>query len=591
MKKKIVAGIMVTVFLLTLMFTAAPVGSSPGKTIKIGVIGPKGWAPYDGVYEAALLFKDWFEGAGGVTIGGQLYDTITLVTIDEHSVPVPAPQVGIAELLDTLTTHTDLYYMVGGFRSECVIPIRDACMDFAAENGRPIWVVAGSAAENTADCGGDYIAFGLVPHPACGACCRCNYNKYKYVFRPNPMNGTAVVMQFAAMMQQRIIPKLWNLYKEKKPGALVENKLPVYLLIEDVISWDSIYALLSAVPHQILGTQVKVVGKARPSSIESDFAPYLSAISASGAKLIMHIFSTVGGAAYISAWGRQPFPAATIGVNVESQMQEFYAGVGGLCEYEGEISSVGTATPLSKALMAAGFNPVEAPIPVSTDGFWLNYTAKFGHGPIYTSWGAIDGLLALWQALGTGVVTAWPPASLDPLIKFYETNERNIGLVGKFRYNGPGGKYHDFWVNPDALSPIWPSGYARGHMVQWYRGKMNVIWPIGYKPKSGAGSDPAGKPLPFARKYRIPPWLYSLGETDFRALTGDIYPYPAPLTDVPLMLPDGTVGTPEISLLAGLWLKTPPWWYLEADMDDNNFIDLDDVTRVALDYGKTAVPA
>jgi len=577
-KKRTVAGILVTVFLVTMMSTAVPVRSSPA-ALTIGVIGPMGWAPYAGVYQSALLWKSWFEAEGGVTIDGTTYDTVNIVTIDEHAVPVPNPSAGIAELLDALTANPDLYFLFGGFRSECVIPIRDACVEFAAENGRPIWIVCGSAAEGTADCGGYYKAFGVVEHLPCGKCVRCDYTKYKYVFRPNPMNGTAVVMQFSAMLQMRIIPKLRALYAPGNPAY----KLPVYLLIEDVISWDAIWTALGKIPSAILGPDVTVVGKARPSAIESDFAPYLAAITASGAKLIMHIFSAVAGASYISAWGSAHFPAASIGVNVESQMQEFYASVGGLCEYEGEISSLGTATPLSKALIAAGFPPVESPISISTDGFWRNYTARFGHGPIYVSWG-IDGLLGLWLALkNPTVVPKWPPASLDPLINYFESTTRNIGLMGKFKYNGPGGRYHDYWVAPEALLPIWPYGWARGHNVQWYRGKMEVIWPVGY-------GDPQGTPLPHGRKYRIPPWMYSLGETDFAALAGPIYPYPAPINTVPLLIPDRAVGATEMSLLAAHWLKTIPWWFLEADMDNNNFIDLDDVTRVALDYGKTAVP-
>jgi len=428
MKLKAVSAIMLTLFLVSIAFNVVPVLGST-HYIKIGVVGPKGLIQWDGLWEGAQMARDKINDTGGINIGGVFYK-IQLVDIDEHAVSGPRPSDAVAELLTKLDAHPDMQFLIGGFTSECVFPMREAAMDYAAVNGRPIWFICGAATEELIDCGDG----------TCGSCVRCDYDRYKYMFRVSSFNTTTLLNTLVAFLKDYLLPQ--------ELAPVYGSPVKTYIVAENLVWYDGMVASLQA---GALGTQAEIVGTARPSLLETDFSAIFTQIEASEAKLVIQMFSTAAGTAFITQWGLQQRPFVCVGINVVSQDPEFNLLVHGLCEYETILASVGTRTPI---------------IPGVTDKFWDDCVARWSHLPICTSWGAYGAIMALNETL-YGMSTLSNCTTLIPLI---EQTDRT-GILGKFKYT----EYHDVFCNE--IGSTWTQGYTRPLVVQWQADEMKVVWP------------------------------------------------------------------------------------------------------------------
>jgi len=603
LKGKLVTGLTLTVLLVTMIFSAIPVRGLQNEIV-IGLVGPKGWIQWDGIKEGALLAKDH---VGAINIGGTDY-TLRFVEIDSHAVPTPDPAAGIQELLSALAAEPNMQYLLGGFRTECIAPMEEACMDYAAANGRPIWIICGAATDSL-----------IQPVVT-------NYARYKYMFRATPMASAVLLSQILMMVRGNLMPDVggstmgligtwpqeWAVANDTfgfpqesftGPGRLAKmygnpaaNALPgwplplaadgclggvkVWVMAENLVWCDAMAAVLVGNvgfpeiypgvpnpyppppdPRSALGPYASLagVGFSRPSAVETNFGPFIAAAEAAGAHLIIPIFSAVAGASYTVSYGTLKPKAFSFGINVESQANEYWVSTGGLCAYESSLMSLGTQSvinPYPNALTGK-----------RTTDVWADYVAKFGHGPVYTMWGVYDAIVGMAEDLpGLG---SWP-VSTATLIARQEATSRN-GILGYFKYTdnpvGTGnGKGHDVYTDKYCNTPFWPPlnplgtvGTVRSHIPQWQNGRMEVIWPRAY--------GPAGPNLPSARATKIPSWMYSLADTDLYL--------------------DGTIDGFDMGSVGQFWQKTPAWYLLEADMDGNVFINIFDIARVAKDFGTT----
>jgi branched-chain amino acid transport system substrate-binding protein len=448
MRLKAVTGIMLTLFVVSIAFNVVPVHGST-QYIKIGVVGPKGWIQWDGLWEGAEMARDKINNAGGINISGTFYN-IQLVDIDEHSVPTPDPAAAVSELKTKLNANPDMQFLIGGFRTECVGPMEEAAMDYVAVHHRPIWIIAGAAGDS------------LI------SVVQTNYARYKYMFRVTPWNSTVMVKTLANFIAQIAAPKL-------KALCSIAGNVPTYIIAENLAWADSWVAFFQANCSKY---GMDYVGVSRPSPTATDFSPDINAATTAGAKIVIHIFSAVGGASFIKQYGTLKPNFTCIGINVESQMQEFYASVGGACEYEAFLAPVGTRTPI---------------IPGVTDKFWDDYEARYGHSPIYTAWGAYDAIMALAETLGNPALIPTWPMTCDQLIPIIEQTDRT-GILGRFKYTGPNGVYHDVFSNE--LGPTWTQSYVRPLVVQWQAGEMKVVWPTDQ---------------PYSKEFILPPWMVPTG--------------------------------------------------------------------------------
>ena len=592
-KKKLMSGILVTMFLVTMITIALParVSAQFVGDIKIGVVGPKGWIQWVGLWEGAQMARDLINDAGGM-VGPDGRYRVVLVDIDEHSVPILDPAAAIAELLAKLEANPDMQFLIGGSSSEYVLPMREVVMDYAAEHKRPIWFIAAQADE-LIDCG-----VGI-----CGACVRCDYARYKYMFRAISIYNqsiTAKVLLFG-LIAQIVAPKLSVLF--------VESPLKTYIIAEN-LHWcdDKVYLIQTYGPIlTYLGFPVdlNIVGVARPSPYQTNFTAEFDDAEAAGAKLVIHIFSTVAGFYFIRQWGLEERKFACVGINVESMVQEFWEVTGGLCEYETILAY----------LVGTGINIHPNAKPLSTAAFCEEYETRYGHAPIYPAWAAYDTIIMLNETsydptLGKGWMKYWQAGDIDMLIRHIESlgaidgfhggNPYRGGVLCRFMFTGVGanaswplcGIYHDKYCAADCMAPVWPSGLSRPLVVQWQKGggapgprcgRMEVVWP---------------QDQPYSRKWMIPPWMLpagyeSLAETDFAggpqiptAIPGYYYPSP-----------DRTVDGTDLVAVIAFWFKTPPFFSLEADMQNpyepycessmDHFIDIWDLARVAIDLGKS----
>jgi branched-chain amino acid transport system substrate-binding protein len=590
-KKKLISGIMATMFLATMITVALParVSAASVPPITIGIVGPKGWIQWDGLWQGAELAANYINNIeGGInTPSGKAQ--LKLVDIDEHSVPSPDPSAAISELLTKLDANPTMIFIYGGFRTECVSPMEEAAMDYAASHGRPIWTIAGAAT--------DYLIGQIAS----------NYPRYKYMFRVTPLPALTMARTLAAFINRTVVPELQGLYYS---GDLT-HKVPTFVIAENLVWCDDMVAFFKA---NCTNYGMDYKGISRPSPIATDFLTDIAAATTAGAKIVIHIFSAVAGASFIKQVGDLKPKFACIGINVESQMQGFYAAVGGACQYETFLASAGTQAPTQQPL-----NPAAAPY--TTTQFWTLYENTYGSGPVYTAWGSYDALIGLSETAynATGAGYGWTKYLLpnggtntvqsDKLILGTETlglsddpgNHwgrvqiggrwfRN-GILGLFSYSGPNsgllpgglnptgtaggpdqGGSHDVSTTDYSFSPL-DDGVVRALVVQWQAGRMEVVWP---------------QDRTYSRKWIAPTWMYPL-ETD---IAGGLTPAPTGIPGYSYNVPDTKVASEDMDAIAGVWFQVPPFNRLACDMQPyDHFVDVYDAARVGMDWGKSAVPA
>jgi len=515
-------------------YASSHVGARATKTLRVGVVGPKGTIQWNGLWEGAQLARDevnsWNAGQG-ILIGPDNYQ-IELVDIDSHAYPVLDPAGGVAELEAALTAGDGLAFLIGGFRTECVIPMIEAFCDYCNEQNdtasypQPVWYIAGAAT--------DSITNNV----------QSNYDKYRYMFRVAPMNITSLTKTLIAFAAGWTLPhKLIPIY-----GLPVKT----YIVAENLVWCDIMPTLFQYYLNNNTGVYplCDFVGVARPAWDETDFSAILSDIESKDAHLVFHIWSASGGASFIEQFGESQIPAVCVGVNVESQNATFYDDIGGKCEFETILGPVGTRTPIWESL---GWG-------TATQDFWDDYMLAFGHPPIYTAFGCYDGVLGFAEFLENQ--TSWPIA-YDDYIPILEQTERR-SLLGKFKFTST----HDVYVQD--FMDTWPEPHwVRPQIFQWQtnprtgEARLQVVWP---------------RDQAYSKKWSIPKLMYSLAETDWYGALELSPPYN------PTIGPDGEVDISDLLGVAFMWQQAP-YPILEADMDGNNLINLVDLCRISKDYG------
>jgi branched-chain amino acid transport system substrate-binding protein len=437
--KKTIAGIIITLIIVAAYVCTIPV-QAQRPTIKIGIVGPFGlphWSPC-GMKEGAEIARDEINVAG-VNVEGTLYD-IELMFADEHSHPVPDPEMARLEI-ETLIEVEEVKFIVGGFRTEVTGPMIEKVMDYQIP-----FIINGAADNELIDCGDG----------TCGTCVRCNYERYKYLFRMMPSNETTLLISLITFLQGHLIPeRLLPLYGEYLwPGA-PNPQVRVAVIAEDLQWTEQIYVCLTNPAYYpfFLGPYANVTYSARvdPNTNAPAFIPYLTAIDASEARLIVHLFSGPAGVDFIVQWGNMGVEAVPVGINAMSQMEQMWSLTVGKCENEAFLAASGTGTPI---------------VPGVTAAFWGNFTLyTAGKWPMYTAFGAYDAIYTLKEAIERAGTT-----DADAVVAELEQTDRTSTL-GNFKFT----EYHDVFVNE--MGPTWTQGFVRPLVVQWQDGVLEVVWP------------------------------------------------------------------------------------------------------------------
>lgn len=501
--------VLATIFMLMMVIAFIPTLTTAqyAGQIKIGIIGPHGLPHYSpGMKEAAEMARDEINAAGGVHMGDGNYE-IVLAFANEYAYPTPNPPAAASEM-ERLITEEGVEFVIGGFRTECTASMIEVAADF----GIPFIIDGASTNELITQTVG------------------VNYERYKYLFRVMPVNSTNLVQTLAGGLQYVIPTFFLPLYGRNLWEGAPNPQVKVAVLVEDLEWTNQIYFLLTnpAYYPSLLGAYANVTYAGRIPDGTTDCTPWLQGVIDSGAKIMIHIFSGVTGVPLIVQWAAMGVRAVPIGINVLAQLQTHWTTTGGQCEYEAVLNPCGTRTPI---------------VPGSSEVFWDNFVAKTGAWPLYTAWGAYDSVYMLKEAMeATGT------KDKDAIVAHLEdpAYERQ-GLNGRFKF-----AQHDVFVNEPG--PFWNENFTRAFLVQWQRGRMEVV-------------SPANKPA-YSKPFAIPPRM--------KALTTDL-------------TYDGKVNIVDISR-AALAFGTEPGhqrWNLEADINGDSKINIVDLTKIAVDFGKS----
>jgi branched-chain amino acid transport system substrate-binding protein len=501
-------------------------------TIKIGVIGPVGlphWEPA-GMKDAAELAAQEINAAGGINVGGTMYQ-IQLLFENEWAIDPdtgkPNPEKAVVAVTNLLQAGAQ--FIIGGFRTEVTDPIIETVMDWNTDHTPVLFFIDGAST--------DYLIRNLtIPE---------NYTRYKWLFRNMPINSTSLLYTYTAYMKYYLIPqKLLKMYGHPVKFAV---------LLED-LDWTKPMEPLLTIPayyNYFLGPNVTLVYYDRVPETATDFSYYLNNVNATGARLLIFVFSGRPGNPLIKQWREWQevgVPALPVGINVLGQLQSHWILTGGKCEYEVVMNWLGTRTPI---------------VPGYSEVFWDKFCAyteaKYagtpnqpppgGWWPIYTANGAWESIFALKEALEA--VDTLNPATI---VSYLETSQR-VAATGLVQYT----KDHDIYVTD--FGPTWPVigsqpyGRTRGFMIQWIAGKMEIVSPIDKT---------------YSKKTQIPPWMYELAMWDLNF--------------------DGIIDIEDIYTAALAYGTIPgmPGWYLEADINGDAIVDIEDIYGIALNYGRTA---
>ena len=530
-KLKLSAGIMLTLLVVTVLFYAIPIGSGfTDPPIKVGVFGPMSWIQGQGMVEGATLAADKINAMGGIAGHEVILETATTHP-DAGTDPTTAMGAAAAEEL----MGYDVDYVQGGFRTEAWFGAREVLMD-----NRMISLITGSATNELIDC----------VEGTCGTCVRCDYARYKYMFRNTPMNSTMLFYYIAGFLKFAMAARIMPIYT----GYLTPLKIAV---VSELPVWaDVLHAYLSSEGfwNVVMGMSayggVSVVYETRIHPVDPAGVPaVIAAVQASDARVLIEVLAGPVGRAFAIEWATVECDAVLVGIDVPGQeIALHWTATGGLCETETFLCTAagGDGPEEGCAINTVG--------PVKTKDFYRDYYNKYGHAPIYTSYGAFDSVMGMKEAIEQWVATygdftgpLYDDPDYDNLIPILEATNRH-GVVGWFKYT----EHHDMWTNPFVDAATWPTGYVRSLHGSWQAGRLECVFPV----------DQA-----YSKIWAIPSWMY---------------PYP---TDVNQ---DGKRTITDIAVVSYAIGSEPGdiRWQFVADKNDDDFIDGDDLTPVAYDYGQ-----
>jgi branched-chain amino acid transport system substrate-binding protein len=406
-KKRIFVLAMVSLFLVSSWAVAF------GQEIKIGVIGPMQFLQGKGHWDGATMAAEELNAKGGVQVGAKKMK-IQLIQADSNEF---VNVTDATNAMERLITKDKVQFVVGGFRTEAVLPMQDIAME-----NKKIFIGVGAAHDEL-----------------CNRVAK-NYNTYKYWFRASPFNSTYLgrtsfihLATVGAILKQSLnIPKI-------KVAVAAEKAVWTEPMIK---------AAESVIPNM----GMEIVGVWRPSPVATDVTAELSAIQRSEAHIIFTIFSSSVGIPFARQAGELKIPAVQVGINVEAQKDGFWQATQGMGNY------VFTTDTYCRGVE---YNELTKP-------FVDTYVKRFGETPTYTA----DTYTAIVYGLAPTIEQA---GTLDPdkLVSVLENRVYKVpaGTVAYLK-DAEGRPLHEL---------RWGPGYLTSLGVQWQDGEIKGVWPNKWK--------------------------------------------------------------------------------------------------------------
>jgi branched-chain amino acid transport system substrate-binding protein len=302
-------------------------------------------------------------------------------------------------------TQDKVDFVVGGFRTEAVLPMQDIAMDY-----KKIFIGCGAA------------------HPELCLRVAKDYKRYKYWFRGTPFNSNYLFAVCVAQLTQAA------------EAIKRELKVPVKCaIVAEKAVW--VDPMIKAAEGAIPKMGIEVVGTWRPSAVATDVTAELSAIQKSGANLIFTIFSSSVGIPFARQAGELKVPAIQVGINVEAQKDGFWEATKGMGNY------VVTQNTYIKGVEQT----------TVTKSFIERYIKEFKETPTYNA----DTYSAIIYGLVPSI-TAAGSLDADKIVANLE-NREYYTCAGKVKYmkDAQGNHLHDLTWGPGYLTGLsgqWQDG-------------------------------------------------------------------------------------------------------------------------------------
>ncbi len=418
MKK--VLFLLFTCLLLVSMVLPACKGPVDGleKTIKIGVIGPMQYIQGKHNWIGAEMAAEEINAAGGIKVGNDSYQ-IVLIQSDSNEINSITDAATAMEKL-ILVDKAD--FIMGGFRTEAITPMIEVAMD-----NKKVFLVCGCSALQI-----------MTP-------VSLDYDRYKYLFRVTPFASTYLVdnMMMSLSMAGAVI----------KEETGITRPLRVAICAEGAQWADSMTQILkNFVPAKL---NMEVSGVWRPSPTATELSAEMTAMEAANTDIIAPVISGPLGVPYGRTLGELKVPAASVGINVESQAAPGYMqNTNKLGMYD---------TSLSSYAKGVSITPLTVP-------FFDKFVERTGEEPAYNA-GTYDAIYILKSALEkTGSLDS------DAVVSALEKTDQPGTVAAKFVFTGADAKLnnpHDVMYGP---------GFSTGIATQWQpdangEGQYVAVWP------------------------------------------------------------------------------------------------------------------
>jgi branched-chain amino acid transport system substrate-binding protein len=423
-------------------YPGAPSGFDKENTIVIGCAGDIGEIQGDGNYEGAYFACKTINEGGGIVINSTTYYFGVCKEDTDESNPNLVTARGV-DAARRLIFDREVDFGVGGFRSEALLAYIEEFMD-----AEVIFCGTGAATDDFCEN------------------VRDDYANYKWFFRFMPINSSSLAGQIFATLATFILTM-----NATYPNHNVQQ---VGILAEDLTWTTDLVAALALYLPILTGGWVSVITPIfyDVTLSATDMNTHLASLQSSGADLVIPVISAQGGILMMQQYALNQYDYLIFGIDVQSQLDTFWADSGGDCVYETIMQTLYRCNKTATSV-----------------AFWDAFVAEFGHEPLYTAVGAYDAVMGIKDA-----VFATQSLRDDDIIAHMETwttSNPHPGVSG-------GGAW---WPNTHDLVADYPWAYTL--WTQWQPGGTKAVIPTAIYPSTG----PDGAIV--TGSYLIAPWVNS----------------------------------------------------------------------------------
>lgn len=387
----------------------APTSITEDQIIKIGVLSDIGEIQGDGSWEGSTFAAKRINQAGGITFGGKTYYIgVVREDTDEASANLDITR-GVAAA-QRMINYYNPHYILGGFRSEALFAYQEPIMD-----ARIPFINIGAATNDFCD----YVLD--------------NYARYKYFFRCSPINGSSLAKE---------------LFGYLIPFAALNGATNFGILYEDLV-WtrDLVAGIKAAIPAYGAAYGLQVVASvAYPITVtQTQMDGYISQLVANNTQIVIPCISAQGGILMMNSYGTAQPPFVIIGIDVQSQEDEFWGYSNQACLYETVLSGSADTDRTYKSA-----------------AYWAAYQAEYGHTPLYTSGGAYEAVNLFAHAINMS--HSLSRETMVTTLEGIDVDNYYTGVASRIAFT----RSHDILEG-------WPYGHTL--FVQWQPGASRIVVP------------------------------------------------------------------------------------------------------------------